>query len=203
MSFLDRFFGPPNIAKLHKEGKVSDLIKALSHNDENIRLDAERALIDIAETGRTDVIRGLIASGLETPDMRETAIRIIREAPDSTTVDVLMNLLNAVTLDVERLARLSPSAQKEALAGLSWLSEIFIALGTKMKIVKSLIGVYGIPRFERVVEHILASIGDPAFWVVNDIANNDKYFEGLREQATLFMEKLKGPGVKKFVNRER
>jgi len=199
MSFLNRFFGPPNIAKLREQENIPELIKALSHDDTNIQLDAERALVEIEQTGRSDVIRSLIASGLESPESRKTVIRIIREAPDPNAVNILMDLLNAVTLDVERLPRLSPSAQKEALAGLSWLTEIFIALDTKA--VKSLIGVYGNPRFERIVEHILASIGDPAFKVVASIEANDKYFVGLREQAGLFMKKLTGPGVKKFVNR--
>src|SRR3990172_3959499 len=101
MSFLNRFFCPPNIAKLREQENIPELIKALSHDDTNIRRDAERALVEIEQTGRSDVIRSLIASGLESPESRETVIRIISEAPDSNVVNILMDLLNAVTLDVE------------------------------------------------------------------------------------------------------
>jgi hypothetical protein len=197
MSFLDKFFGPPNIAKLREKVKVPDLIKALSYEDKKIQLDAEKALVEIVKTGRTDVIYRLVDFGLKSPASREAAIRIIRASPGPYAADILLSLLDAATRDYDQL---SPSALRESLAGLSWVTEILIGIGTKG--VKQVITFYAFPRFEGIVEHIVTSIGDPAFEVLSAAALTDENV-AVREQAARFIQKLTGPGVKKFVNGKR
>ena len=69
-------FGPPNIEKLKQKGDVKELLKALNHKDPLIRLNAEKALNELA-TGDVEPIisAALYASNTDTHRWGMDALR--------------------------------------------------------------------------------------------------------------------------------
>ncbi|MBI5958270.1 MAG: toll/interleukin-1 receptor domain-containing protein [Chloroflexi bacterium] len=172
---------PPHVERLKVQQNVPKLVQCLRHQDAQIRLNAEQALIEIECIGRTDVIYRLVESGLKHPETRASAIRIIKEAPEHNAFGVLKNLLFGAVMEQTQTPHLTYQ-----MSPFAWLSEIFAGMGAAS--VEPLIESYDYPGYAHIVEYTLGLIGQPAIEKLKALADQQT---GAGEQAKKFLEKLK------------
>ena len=109
------FFLKPNVAKLKEKKDVGGLIKALSHKDVSIRVEAANALAEVGDSSAVEaLIKALSDSSI---DVRKAAVRALANVADERAVASLVKVLkedDSIDVRVEAAKALVEVGQMKA-----------------------------------------------------------------------------------------
>lgn len=123
MGILRKFF-KPDIEKMERKGDVEGLIKALKHEDSDVRREAEEALGRIGGPIAVEPLFDMFKDKEETDGVRRGALRSLKKMGSSEVVELFISVLKDKSQDVdvrvgvtEALGELGGPRATEALIG--------------------------------------------------------------------------------------
>ncbi|AEA46103.1 HEAT repeat domain-containing protein [Archaeoglobus veneficus] len=120
-------FLKPNVEKLKERRDVKGLIKALSHKDVTIRVEAARALADVGDPSAVEALTEALRD--DSTDVRKAAVKALARIADERAVDALAKALKDESLDVrveaaKALAEIGQKKTKEIVETISGILDV-------------------------------------------------------------------------------